>query len=97
MCALTIALSYFIGGLVPLLPYFFANTIELALIASICAMAVALFVFGYCKTCFVIGWQGAKNALKAIWGGLQMVIVGGVAAGSAMGLVKAFQGLAHTT
>jgi hypothetical protein len=32
---------------------------------------------------------------KGVIGGFQMVLVGGVAAGSAMGLVKAFQALAN--
>ncbi|KAL4772135.1 VIT family-domain-containing protein [Aspergillus nidulans var. acristatus] len=94
-CALTIALSYFLGGFVPLLPYFFVGPDQafLALKWSIATMAIALFVFGYGKTCFVSGWAGSKNIKKGAWGGLQMVIVGGVAAGCAMGLVRAFQAL----
>ncbi|RDW86433.1 VIT1/CCC1 transporter family protein [Aspergillus mulundensis] len=94
-CALTIALSYFIGGFVPLLPYFFVGPDQafLALKWSIATMAIALFLFGYGKTCFVSGWGGSKNIKKGAWGGLQMVIVGGVAAGCAMGLVKGFQAL----
>ncbi|KAL4906136.1 hypothetical protein BDW74DRAFT_151363 [Aspergillus multicolor] len=94
-CALTIALSYFIGGFVPLLPYFFVGPDQafLALKWSIATMAIALFLFGYGKTCFVSGWGGRKNIKKGAWGGLQMVIVGGVAAGCAMGLVKGFQAL----
>ncbi|KAL4884673.1 VIT family-domain-containing protein [Aspergillus karnatakaensis] len=97
-CALTIALGYFIGGFVPLLPYFFVGENEafLALKWSIATMAVALFIFGYGKTCFVSGWQGKKNIWKGSVGGLQMVLIGGVAAGSAMGLVKGFQALADS-
>lgn len=96
MCALTIALGYFIGGFVPLLPYFFVGPNEafIALRWSIATMVVALFMFGYGKTCFVTGWSGRKNLRKGLVGGLQMVLVGGVAAGSAMGLVKGFQLLA---
>ncbi|KAI9373719.1 VIT family-domain-containing protein [Aspergillus egyptiacus] len=95
-CALTIALGYFIGGFVPLLPYFFvgANEAFLALRWSIATMAVALFVFGYGKTCFVNGWRGRSNIHKGVVGGVQMILVGGIAAGSAMGLVKGFQVLA---
>lgn len=97
MCALTIALGYFIGGFVPLLPYFFVGPHDafVALRWSIATMAVALFVFGYGKTCFVSGWSGRGNIRKGFVGGFQMVLVGGVAAGSAMALVKAFQILAH--
>jgi len=82
---------------VPLLPYFFLPTISIALIASIVTMIVALFVFGYTKTCFVSGWSGGRNVWKAVVGGGQMVVVGSLAAGAAMGLVKAFQGLANSS
>ncbi|KAF3386128.1 Protein CCC1 [Penicillium rolfsii] len=97
VCALTIALGYFIGGFVPLLPYFFVGPHDafVALRWSIATMVVALFLFGYGKTCFVSGWSGRRNVRKGVIGGFQMVLVGGVAAGSAMGLVKAFQALAH--
>ncbi|KAL3466653.1 VIT family-domain-containing protein [Aspergillus heterothallicus] len=97
-CALTIALGYFIGGFVPLLPYFFVGENEafLALKWSIATMAIALFIFGYGKTCFVSGWKGRRNVRKGVVGGLQMVLIGGVAAGSAMGLVKGFQALASS-
>ncbi|KAJ5493291.1 Vacuolar iron transporter cccA [Penicillium diatomitis] len=93
MCALTIALGYFIGGFVPLLPYFFVGPEDafIALRWSIATMAIALFLFGYGKTCFVSGWAGRRNVRKGVIGGFQMVLVGGVAAGSAMGLVKVFQ------
>lgn len=97
MCALTIALGYFIGGFVPLLPYFFVgpNDAFVALGWSIATMAIALFLFGYGKTCFVSGWKGRRNIRKGVIGGFQMVLVGGLAAGSAMGLVKAFSALAN--
>ncbi|KAL2854351.1 vacuolar iron transporter Ccc1 [Aspergillus pseudoustus] len=98
-CALTIALGYFIGGFVPLLPYLFVGENEafLALKWSIATMAIALFIFGYGKTCFVSGWKGGRNVKKGVFGGLQMVLIGGVAAGSAMGLVKGFQALADSS
>ncbi|RHZ67550.1 VIT1/CCC1 transporter family protein [Aspergillus thermomutatus] len=98
ICALTIALGYFIGGFVPLLPYFFVGPHDafIALRWSIATMAIALFLFGYGKTCFVSGWKGRQNIRRGFIGGLQMVLVGGVAAGSAMGLVKGFQLLASS-
>jgi VIT1/CCC1 family predicted Fe2+/Mn2+ transporter len=91
-CALTIALGYFIGGFIPLLPYIFVaqNDVALGLYWSIGVMAIALFTFGYVKTCFVAGWRGWRNRLRGVKGGIEMVIVGGVAAGAAMGLVIAF-------
>ncbi|EEA27737.1 Protein ccc1 [Talaromyces marneffei ATCC 18224] len=96
-CALTIALGYFIGGFIPLVPYFFVGPEGAfsALKWSIAVMVVALFVFGYGKTCFVTGWKGRENIKGGVYGGVQMVIVGGVAAGAAMGLVKLFQLLAR--
>ncbi|KAL1988138.1 hypothetical protein VTN96DRAFT_668 [Rasamsonia emersonii] len=95
-CALTIALGYFVGGFVPLLPYFFVGPHEAmyALCWSIATMIVTLFLFGYVKTCFVSGWKGTGNVRRGLIGGIQMVLVGGAAAGAAMGLVKAFQALA---
>lgn len=83
--ALTIALGYFLGGLVPLMPYFFAENNQVALYWSIGVMAVALFVFGYVKT-FLVGEEKRMLCVKA---GLQMMVLGGVAAAAAMGCVKA--------
>ncbi|KAJ5188833.1 hypothetical protein N7491_005154 [Penicillium cf. griseofulvum] len=96
ICALTIAMGYFIGGFIPLIPYFFVGPHEafIALRWSIATMVIALFIFGYVKTCFVSGWRGRRNVRKGLIGGIQMVLVGGIAAGSAMGLVKGFQMLA---
>lgn len=92
-CAMTIALGYFIGGFVPLIPYFFVGPEDAfhALSWSAATMVVALFMFGYGKTCFVSGWKRRENVLRGLFGGVQMVVVGGVAAGAAMGLVKLFQ------
>ncbi|OAP61659.1 hypothetical protein AYL99_03862 [Fonsecaea erecta] len=89
-CALTIALGYFTGGFVPLLPYFFTESITKALIWSIGTMVLALFLFGYVKTCVNIGWRSARHIWQGVLGGGQMVFVGGAAAGAAMGLVRAF-------
>ena len=96
-CAITIALGYFIGGFIPLLPYFFVgqNQVFRGLYWSIGIMIIALFIFGYVKTCFVNGWRGWRNVLGGAVGGSQMVVVGSVAAGAAMGLVKAFDYKAH--
>ena len=90
MSALTIALGYFIGGFIPLAPYFFAATVLSGLYVSVGVMALALFAFGYGKTCIVAGWSGSRRVWQGVFAGLQMVVVGGVAAGAAMGLVVAF-------
>ncbi|KAH8665759.1 VIT family-domain-containing protein [Tricladium varicosporioides] len=90
--AMTIALGYFFGGLLPLIPYFFvgSNAVYEGLYISIGVMVIALFAFGYVKTCVVVGWDGARNIRSGCYGGVQMVIVGSAAAGAAMGLVKLF-------
>ena len=87
----TIAMGYFVGGLVPLLPYFCVkrNEVLLALWWSIGVMVIALFAFGWVKTGVVSGWRGQAKVLACVKGGLQMVIVGGVAAGAAVGMVRA--------
>ena len=85
---LTIACGYFLGGLVPLVPYLFFEHIQEALACSIFVMAIALFAFGWLKTSAVgecSRWVCFQNAT-------QMLILGGVAAGAAMGCVKAIGG-----
>ena len=47
--ALTIALSYVAGGLVPLAPYFFLRSVYYALVGSVIVSLLALLVFGYVK------------------------------------------------
>jgi VIT1/CCC1 family predicted Fe2+/Mn2+ transporter len=94
--AFTIALGYFLGGLLPLLPYFFLSTIREALYVSIGVMGVALAMFGYVKTCVVVGWEGGDKVREGLQGAVQMVVVGGCAAGAAMGLVYAFNAMGGT-
>jgi VIT1/CCC1 family predicted Fe2+/Mn2+ transporter len=73
--ALTIALSYVAGGLVPLAPYFVFRSNRTALLGSVAVTAIALFVFGYVKGRFTI-----KRPLRSAW---QTVVVGGIAAAAA--------------
>lgn len=78
--AWTIALSYVVGGLIPLLPYIFIHDIVTALWWSVAVTPVALFVFGYVKSGFtgVPPWRG----------GFQTVMVGGLAAAAAFGIAR---------
>lgn len=91
ICALIISMGYFLGGLVPLIPYFCVrrDQVYLALYWSIGVMAVALFAFGWTKTAVVLGWRGKPNVLAGLKGALQMTMIGGTAAGAAVGLVRA--------
>lgn len=79
--ALTIALSYMAGGLVPLAPYFFIGSVHTALLASVGSTLLALFAFGYIKGQFT-----TAKPLRSAW---QTVAVGGVAAGAAFLIAKA--------
>jgi predicted membrane protein (TIGR00267 family) len=78
--ALTIGLSYIIGGFIPLSPYILIHQISTALIVSVVVTLIALFLFGYIK--------GRFTGLKPLRGGLQTVFVGGLAAGVAFLLAR---------
>lgn len=52
---------------------------------SVIVMAIALFAFEFGKTILV----GEKSKWVCVQGGVQMMVLGGLAAGAAMGIVKA--------
>jgi VIT1/CCC1 family predicted Fe2+/Mn2+ transporter len=89
--ALTLAVAYFSGGFIPLIPYFAVakDGVLKGLWWSIGIMGVVLLVFGYVKTCVVRGWHGTDNVIAASRGAVQMALVGAAAAGAAVGLVRA--------
>jgi len=78
--AMTIALSYVAGGLVPLTPYFLMRTMETALAASVLLTLLALLIFGYVKGTFTV-----KKPLRSAW---QTALVGGLAAAAAFAIAK---------
>jgi VIT1/CCC1 family predicted Fe2+/Mn2+ transporter len=73
--ALTIGLSYIVGGLIPLSPYLLLKTPSTALAMSTAVTLTALLVFGYLKGYFT-GTDATKSAL-------QTLSIGGLAAGAA--------------
>jgi VIT1/CCC1 family predicted Fe2+/Mn2+ transporter len=79
--ALTIALSYVAGGLVPLAPYFFVRPVHHALVGSVIVTLLALLVFGYVKGRFT-----TARPLRSAW---QTALVGGLAATAAFVIAKA--------
>ena len=87
--AITLAIGYFVGGFIPLIPYFIFDKVIVALNYSIGIMGITLLAFGYIKTCIVRGWKGKDNIIAGVKGGIQMCLVGGVAAGAAIALVRA--------
>ncbi len=78
--AVTIALSYVVGGLVPLSPYIVMNSVMSGLWVSVLVTLVALFVFGYGK--------GRLTGINPLRGGAQTIVIGGVAAAAAFGLAR---------
>lgn len=88
--ALTLGLSYFIGGFVPLIPYFLVarDNVWVGLLWSIGVMAVVLLIFGYVKTGVIRGWTGRENYQACTRGAVQMLVVGVIAAGAAVLLVR---------
>lgn len=83
--ALTIGTGYFLGGFVPLVPYFFCDVVRTGLIVSVIVMVVTLFIFGYVKTIVSLGEDCGTH--RKVIEGFQMVAIGSVAAGSAWTLV----------
>jgi VIT1/CCC1 family predicted Fe2+/Mn2+ transporter len=78
--SLTIGLSYVVGGIIPLSPYMFIHQAQTALMTSVIATLIALFIFGYVKGRFT----GSKP-FKSAW---QTTLVGGLAAGIAFLVAK---------
>jgi VIT1/CCC1 family predicted Fe2+/Mn2+ transporter len=81
--AATIAVSYIIGGMIPLSPYFAAHTVLQGLWISVLLTLLALFVFGYIK--------GRLTGVHPLRGGIRTVVIGGLAAGAAFALARAIQ------
>jgi vacuolar iron transporter family protein len=78
--ALTIALAYIVGGLVPLFPYFFLRSVQAALIGSVIVTLIALFVFGFVK--------GRFTTSRPMRSAGQTILVGGLAAAAAFAIAK---------
>ena len=78
--AFNIGLSYIVGGIVPLLPYFFIQKASEALIYSVIATLSCLFIFGYFKSKF--------TGVHPVQGALKVLLIGTLAAGAAFGIAK---------
>lgn len=78
--ALNIGLSYILGGIIPLSPYFFISSSVEALKISVIATLVCLFVFGYFKS--------KVTGVNPFWGAMKVMLIGAVAAAAAFGVAK---------
>ncbi|MFP5042333.1 VIT1/CCC1 transporter family protein [Parasediminibacterium sp. JCM 36343] len=82
--AFNIGVSYIVGGLVPLSPYFFIHDSVGALKVSVGITLVCLFIFGYFKS--------KLTGINAWVGGLKVMLIGAAAAGAAFGIAKLIEG-----
>lgn len=81
--AFNIGLSYIIGGMVPLMPYFFLeDTLEGLKISAIITL-IALFIFGYFKA--------KMTGISPVFGGLKVMLIGAIAAAAAFGIATLIQ------
>lgn len=80
--ALNIGVSYIVGGVIPLSPYFFMESSAEALKISVIVTLLCLFIFGFFKSRItgVNPWLGA----------LKVTVIGAVAAAAAFGVAKLF-------
>lgn len=79
--ALTIAASYIVGGMIPLLPYIFIPDAFSALKVSVIVTLIALLIFGFVKGYYT----GSKPFVSAV----QTTVIGALASAAAFGIAKA--------
>lgn len=80
--AATMGLSYFIGGLMPMIPYFAIKHVTYALFTSIGITFVILLAFGFIKNYVTVGTKRS-----GVYGAVQTLLVGTLAAGTSYGIV----------
>jgi len=78
--ALTIAMSYIVGGMIPLAPYILLSDVQMGLWWSVGVTLLALAVFGWVK--------GRFTGINPMKGAVQTVVIGGLAAGAAFLIAK---------
>ena len=82
--ALNIGISYIVGGLIPLSPYFFVTQPVEGLKISAIVTLLCLFTFG---------WFKSRITGVNVWGGaIRVTLIGAAAAAAAFGVAKLFQG-----
>jgi VIT1/CCC1 family predicted Fe2+/Mn2+ transporter len=81
--AFNIGSSYIVGGLIPLLPYFFVSTGIEGLKISTAITLICLFIFGYFKS--------KLTGVNPLAGALRVTIIGALAAGCAFGIARLIQ------
>ncbi len=80
--ALTIGVSYIVGGIIPLSPYFFVSDAHEGLRISVVLTLVTLFIFGFFKS---------RVTDQNPWiGAFKVMLIGAAAAGAAFYVAKLF-------
>jgi VIT1/CCC1 family predicted Fe2+/Mn2+ transporter len=82
--AATIAVSYVVGGLVPLAPYILVRSAQTALLYSSCETLIALVLFGYFK--------GMLTGIAPLTSAVQTGLIGGLAATAAFMIARLVSG-----
>lgn len=81
--AFNIGMSYIVGGLVPLLPYFFVHNTLQGLKLSAIVTLICLFIFGYFKS--------KMTGVAPVTGALKVLFIGALAASAAFAIAKLIQ------
>jgi vacuolar iron transporter family protein len=81
--AFNIGMSYIVGGLVPLLPYFFVHSPVNGLKLSAVITLVCLFFFGFFKS--------RITGINPWWGALRVMLIGAAAAAVAYAIARIIQ------
>jgi VIT1/CCC1 family predicted Fe2+/Mn2+ transporter len=81
--AFNIGSSYIIGGMVPLVPYFFVSTSLEGLKISAMITLACLYIFGFFKS--------KITGINPWIGGLKVMMIGALAAGTAFTIAKLIQ------
>jgi vacuolar iron transporter family protein len=81
--ATNIGISYAVGGIIPLSPYFFIYDSREALKFSVIATLVCLFIFGYFKS--------KITGVPVLSGALKVMLIGALAAAAAFGVATLFK------
>lgn len=81
--AMNIGISYAVGGIIPLSPYFFIEDSREALKFSVIATLICLFIFGYFKS--------KITGIPVLSGAIKVMLIGALAASAAYGVALLFK------
>ena len=83
--AFNIGISYIVGGIIPLSPYFLVTDVITGLKISAGITLICLFVFGYFKS--------KITGVSPFGGGIRIMLIGAIAAACAFGIARLIKGI----